>query len=101
MGCVSITESVLIFYRKIFLNNIYFLNLFLYNGLYWYKINFKNFVEIALFRDIAISSNAQTPVEPAKPASTIKNNKQRIKQGVKVLYLQHPKQQDLQTKLRN
>jgi len=45
-------------------------------------MNLKLFVAIAIFSAATYSSNAQT-VTAAKQASTINNDKQRIKQGIK------------------
>ena len=45
-------------------------------------MNVKSIVAIAVFSTLAYTSNAQTIIT-ARPVSTIKNDRQRIKQGVK------------------
>lgn len=44
-------------------------------------MNLKSIVAIAVFSAVAYTSNAQSAT--ARPVSTIKNDRQRIKQGVK------------------
>ena len=62
-------------------------------------MNLKSIVAIAVFSAVAYTSNAQSAT--ARPVSTIKNDRQRIKQGVKAENLLPQKQRGLQHKQNN